>query len=568
MNTDKQYSDFNDLAAISGLSAVTRQITQALTKPSIVAPAANDERSTPDTPTEQHNGHVPADIEKEVRLAALLKRFAQIMDIGKGTNKVYDLEQKIEYTKTQFVGEAGGKKLADAWWVAKHRKISKAEVSKDRDELTALEAQSMFDRYFLIYGTKEVWDDAERIRLPVDTIKLARPNEYEIWLKSESRRMVKPENIWFDPTRTKTPRREKDMTINTFDGLPLKPIETDYNEVAKICSPITELLHHLCEGNDAIYEWVLRWLAIPLQQPGTKLDTALIFHGEVQGAGKSLFFDRIMSRIYGDYAVTLGQGQLDSQYNDWVSNKLYALFEEIFSGSDSYSQMGMVKQLVTGNTIYISKKFMSGWQQDNFVNAIFLSNNMKPLALEQNDRRHVVCYPKQKIPEPILKEVAAALSDTDDKVIRAFYTLLMMTDLKDQTAHTPAIMTQSKREVIRLSQPNWEIFYDDWSNNNLDIPYCCCLSSDLYFVYRQWCQKSGERPTTETKVMTYIGRRESKSRLKYKTPTMISAKQAMILAIDLPHDYPSDKYQTQQDWIGAKVHQFKLSVNAVYDPKP
>src|SRR5690606_9294626 len=133
-----------------------------------------------------------------------------------------------------------------------------------------------------------------------------------------------------------------------------------------------------------------------------KLDTALIFHGEVQGAGKSLFFDRSMSRIYGDYAVTLGQGQLESQYNDWVSNKLYALFEEIFSGSDRYSQMGMFKQLITDNTIYSSNKFISEWPKDKFVNAIFLSNNMVPLSLEQNHRRQGVSYPQHKIAEPIL----------------------------------------------------------------------------------------------------------------------------------------------------------------------
>src|SRR5699024_5657113 len=131
------------------------------------------------------------------------------------------------------------------------------------------------------YGTKEVWDDVERIRLPVDTIKLARPNEYEIWLKSEARITIKADNIWFDPTRTKTPKHDKDIAINTFDGLPLKPIETDIKDAAKMCKPITDLLLHLCEGKQEVYEWVLRWLAIPLQQPGTKLDTALIFHGEV-----------------------------------------------------------------------------------------------------------------------------------------------------------------------------------------------------------------------------------------------------------------------------------------------
>lgn len=564
---DKQHSDFNDLAATAGLNEVARQIKHAVANKSIVTQAANDDHSVVDAPTVSHNGNVPADVEQDMRLADMLKQYAQITDIGKVTNKVYDIVNKIEYTKTQFANEIGNKKLAVRWWESKHEKISKADVSKDRDELLAVEAKSMFDRYFLIYGTKEVWDDVEHIRLPVDTIKLAWPNEYEIWLKSESRTTVKADNIWFDPTHSKQPKNPNDIAINTFDGLPLKPIETELSDAATMCKPITDLLLHLCEGKQAVYEWVLRWLAIPLQQPGTKLDTALIFHGEVQGAGKSLFFDRIMSRIYGDYAVTLGQGQLESQYNDWVSNKLYALFEEIFSGSDRYSQMGMVKQLITGNTIYISKKFMSGWQQDNFVNAIFLSNNMMPLSLEQNDRRHVVCYPQQKIPAPILNEVASALSDADDKMLRAFYTLLMMTDLKDQTAHTPALMTNSKRQLIRLSQPNWEVFYDDWVIGEVGIPYCSCLTDDLYDYYQYWCRKGGERGTTKTKLMTYIGRREHKERLRYQLPAVNRVVQATVIAVKMPTMFPTADAANQQLWLGKEIQVMKNAIGHKLDPK-
>ncbi|WP_201555802.1 primase-helicase family protein [Psychrobacter sp. 72-O-c] len=566
MIPDKQLTDFNDLAAAAGLNEVSRQIKYALEHQTIITDAANDALNPITAPIET-DGIIPANIEQDMRLYHMLKRYAQITDIGKVTNKVYDTEQKIEYTKTQFANEIGNKKLADRWWQGKHAKISKAEVSKDRDELMAVEAQSMFDRYFLIYGTKEVWDDAERTRLPVDTIKLARPNEYEIWLKSEQRIMVKAENIWFDPTRRKEPKHPKDIAVNTFDGLPLKPIETTYDDAQLMCKPITDLLLHLCEYDQTVFDWVIRWLAIPLQHPGTKLDTALIFHGEIQGAGKSLFFDRIMSRIYGDYGVTLGQGQLESQYNDWVAGKLYALFEEIFSGSDRYSQMGMVKQLITGNTIYINQKFMSGWQQDNYVNAIFLSNNMMPLSLEQNDRRHVVCYPTKKIPEPLLNEVAKALDDSNDEMIRAFYTLLMKMDLKGQTAHSPALMTGSKRQLIRLSQPNWEVFYDDWVKGDTGIPYCSCLTDDLYDYYQYWSRKNGERGTTKTKLMTYIGRREHKERLRYQLPGGIRPIQSTVIAIRMPSDYPTNGSANQQVWLGQQIQRMKGAIGVKLDPK-
>ncbi|PLT21293.1 primase-helicase family protein [Psychrobacter sp. MES7-P7E] len=563
----KQHTDFNDLAAAAGLNEVSRQIKYALANQSIVTQAANDDHSATDAPIAQHNGSVPADVEQDMRLANMLKRYAQITDIGKVTNKVYDTEQKIEYTKTQFANEIGNKKLAVRWWETKHRKITKSEVAKDLDVMMAVEAQSMFDRYFLIYGTKEVWDDVERIRLPVDTIKLARPNEYDIWLKSDSRITVKSDNIWFDPTRTKEPKNPNDIAINTFDGLPLKPVEIETEEAAAMCKPITDLLLHLCEGDQAIYDWVIRWLAIPLQRPGTKLDTALIVHGEIQGAGKSLFFDRIMTRIYGDYSVILGQGQLESQYNDWVSNKLYALFEEIFSGSDRYSQMGMVKQLITGNTIYINQKFMSGWKQDNYVNAIFLSNNMMPLSLEQNDRRHVVCYPKQKIPAPLLKEVADALDSTNNNMLRAFYTYLMKIELNGQTSHTPAIMTNSKRQLIRLSQPNWEVFYDDWVIGEAGIPYCSCLTDDLYDYYQYWCRKGGERGTTKTKLMTYIGRREHKERLRYQLPNNSKPVQSTIIAVKMPTSYPTPTAANQQIWLGKEIQLMKNAIGQKLEPK-
>ncbi|MGA6100911.1 primase-helicase family protein [Psychrobacter pocilloporae] len=563
---DKQHTDFNDLARAAGLNEVARQIKYAIEHQSIVTAAANDNDAlAPAAPID--TTVIRPDIEQDMRLQNMFKRYAQITDIGKVTNKVYDLEQKIEYTKRQFADEIGNKKLADKWWQGKHAKISKAEVAKDRDELLAVEAQPMLDRYFLIYGTKEAWDDVERTRLPVDTIKLARPNEYDIWLKSDKRITIKADNIWFDPTRTREPKNPKDICVNIFDGLPLKPVETDIDDAAEMCKPIRELLLHLCEGDQDVCDWVMRWLAIPLQNPGTKMDTALIFHGEIQGAGKSLFFDRIMSRIYGDYAVTLGQGQLESQYNDWVAGKLYALFEEIFSGSDRYSQMGMVKQLITGDTVYINKKFMSGWQQNNYVNAIFLSNNMMPLSLEQNDRRHIVCYPKQKIPAPILSSVAAALNDSDDKMIRAFYTFLLRLDLKNQNAHTPALMTKSKREVIRLSQPNWETFYDDWRAGEAGIPYCSCLTDDLYVYYQHWCRQGGERGTTKTKLMTYIGRREHKQRLRYQTKGMMRAEQTTIIAINMPTDYPTDGAANQQIWLGNQIQRFKAALGLKIEPK-
>ena len=115
--------------------------------------------------------------------------------------------------------------------------------------------------------------------------------------------------------------------------------------------------------------------------------TSILMHGETQGAGKSLFFGKVMREIYGKYSVTLGQNGLESIYTDWAKQKLYCLFEEIFNNKSKYGMMGLIKHMITGETIRIEEKFMSGYEQSNHINCVFLSNDTQPLPLEEKDRR-------------------------------------------------------------------------------------------------------------------------------------------------------------------------------------
>ena len=516
-----ELTDYNDLHNAIGIGALKAQMTHAINHPK--QPPADD--ATDNQP-----------------LADILGRYAVIRDIGKITNKVYDLSTHTEMTKTQFIGIVG-KELANAWFACGDQQyIDRKEVRERHDRQVAQEYANMFEQYYYIRATKDVYNLKTRERQPIETLRLEYPTEYEHWLKSDNRKMVDLHNIWFDPSGTKRPKDGGDY-INTYTGLNITPITADeigmsdahINEpmLLSMCLPIYNLLEHLCGDDQHALDWVINWLAIPLQRPGTKLDTALIVHGHIQGAGKSLLFDRIMSRIYGDYLLTLGQGQLDSQYNDWVEGKLFAVFEEIFQGRDRYSNMGMIKQLITGSNIYINKKFMSGWTADNHVNTIFLSNELQPLSLDETDRRHVVLYPKSTIPESIRDELEQALADPKQLMIRAFYTYLLIKDTGEQHEHSTAIETSAKKRLQTLSMASWERFYHAWANGELEVRYSSCLSADLYDYYTYWCGRNGERSTSSTKFLTFVGLREHKARVRYKLvgahPDMQSIQASAIL---------------------------------------
>ena len=58
-------------------------------------------------------------------------------------------------------------------------------------------------------------------------------------------------------------------------------------------------------------QWLLDWMAYPLQNPAQKLASAVIMHGP-QGTGKSTIF-QTLAQIYGDYSTVLNQRGLEGQ---------------------------------------------------------------------------------------------------------------------------------------------------------------------------------------------------------------------------------------------------------------
>src|SRR5690606_39806001 len=93
------------------------------------------------------------------------------------------------------------------------------------------------------------------------------------------------ENLVFDPTQ----QVDLDTHINTFRGLPLSPRRDDSRCVWQLA-----LLDHLCNGEAAVVEWLVRWLAYPLQHVGAKMASAVLMHSSQQGSGKSLFWEEVI----------------------------------------------------------------------------------------------------------------------------------------------------------------------------------------------------------------------------------------------------------------------------------
>lgn len=455
------------------------------------------------------DGSAKADVVGLVQLDWALEHYALVQ----GSTDVWDSLNKLRMKRAAFIAMMG-KDGAKAWEAhTERRSISPRNLPKLVRGVAVASHQGgaggddivmMLDRYTLLYPTKTVWDAEKKTIASYDAVALARGAELTArWLGHPMRLEKDLDKLVFDPTQ----RVDLNTHINMFEGFPLTPKKDE----AK-AELVLELLYILCSSEDNakdVFEWVLRWLAYPLQHPGAKMQTALLFFGHKQGTGKSLFFEGIVKPIYGEHGATGGQHQLESTYTVWRSQKLYVLFEEILSRQDKYSHFGLVKHLITGRDTPISQKFKDDRTEANHLNCVMLSNEFQAVPLEPDDRRFLVVDVRRDLDPGLLAKIKAVLNDG---LIEAFYAFLLSYPLGDFDPHTKPLMTDSKRRVIRFGLPAWESFYEAWSGGELDAPFCSCLSEDLYLVYDRWCNRYGERSMSMTKFGELMATRVDKSR--------------------------------------------------------
>jgi putative DNA primase/helicase len=503
---ENRWSDFNDLQVEESLQQVADQVSAALVHALLpdgsVPEWAGVDLGMIESPGPSVIGEPATDVTPP-SMETLLAHFALIY----GTTDVWDGLRKQKLKRSAFQAAVG--KAAAAAWEAdpKHRIVTPETLpTLIRGRAVGIggggRLNEMLDQITLLRGTETVWDGIGQQVMSLGAVRADYTAELTSkWQEHALRKTIESKNLVFDPTQQADPETH----VNIFLGWPLVPKAN-----IELVTPILTLLESLCAAEDNVDEcvaWILRWLAFPLQNPGAKMQTALLMFGEKQGTGKSLFFQDVISPIFGEYGTVASQHQLESSFTAWRSRKLFVLFEEVLSRDDKYSHNGTLKYMVTGNSMSINQKNLPERIERNHMNSVFLSNEPQPIPIELEDRRFMVIEARQKQPQEFYDQVADAISRGG---VEAFYHFLLSFPMGDFGAHTKPMMTLAKERVIEFGLNGWMSFHRAWKDGYLTAPYCCCLSEDLYIMYRRWCDKSGEKALTLCKFSGLIASRETK----------------------------------------------------------
>ncbi len=476
-------------------------------------------------------------------------RHAAYLDKGSKPTDYNDLHvaEGLHVVRTQI--EA---RLSELSWSAPKPSVAAhpTEGGGASERLRPIEdVDQLINRYALVYAhSGAVFDRQEHILLSLSDMRdvCIRKDIHRAWVESPRRDIVRIREVGFDPTG-----EDSEITCNLFGGWPTTP-------KAGKCDRLLDLLYFMCQADaDAagLYDWVLKWVAYPIQHPGAKLKTTLVLHGP-QGTGKNLFFEALM-KVYGEYGDVIDQSAVEDKFNDWASRKLFMIADEVVARSDLYHIKNKLKALITGDRIRINPKNFAAYFERNHLNLVFLSNEAMPVVIEEDDRRHCIIWTPPPLEPEFYAEVAAEVANGG---VEALHDYLLHLDLGDFAPNSKPPRTAAKDELVSLSLDSPMRFYDDLlAEDVVGLDPMPGLTSDWYAAYKHWCGATGVRPAPQGKFCNALNRKRGveNPRKVYRIATTRRGPHGFLM---MGGGTPPDG-QTETDWLGNCVSRCREQVD-------
>ena len=422
-----------------------------------------------------------------------------------------------------------------------------------KDPLRPIETvDELLERYALIYGHGgAVFDFQEHQLLPLSDMRdicMGRFIHRE-WSDHPDRQIVRIENVGFDPACTDT-----NIHCNLWRGWPTTPVQG-------CCEYAIDLLRYMCgsdSDSEALFQWVIKWIAYPIQHPGAKMQTALVIHGP-QGTGKNMLFELVMW-MYGEYGRIVGQDAIEDKFNSWASRVCMLVFDEVVARSDLYHIKNKLKSFITNNDIRINPKNSPAYNEKNHANVVFLSNESMPTILEQDDRRHCVIWTPEKLSPEFYSGFRREIENGGGA---AFLHYLLHLDLGDFGPASKPPMTEAKRELIKQGLDSPDRFMKAFTEGDVDgFPglnspalLSPCMKQDFFSLYCEWCRRQRVKDLPHDRFFLVIKRKWKgdweRTRAGVGNPRAV---------LTLPGGQELPVGRNKAEWLGEREEIFKVAL--------
>lgn len=168
--------------------------------------------------------------------------------------------------------------------------------------------------------------------------------------------------------------------LNLWTDWAVEPKRGDWSLLKRL------LLEGLCDGDEAMYRYVLDWSAFMVQHPDRPAEVALIFRGQ-KGTGKGTYF-RFLGELAGRHAMHISsQHHLTNHFNAHLRDCIFLFADEAMWAGDKRAE-GTLKALITEPTIVVEQKGKDVITVKNQLHICMASNEdwVFPASMEDERR--------------------------------------------------------------------------------------------------------------------------------------------------------------------------------------
>ena len=349
-------------------------------------------------------------------------------------------------------------------------------------------------------------------------------DKYQFYGKEKFRDLVKPVKFWNpenskdteffpywleDPNRLTykevkfVPRLEYNEEIfNSFKGFNYDNEKIKYEEEPEVVKVFKEHLALLTNYEDNSVEYLMNYIAHLLQKPWELPKTAIIFKSK-QGFGKDTIVDFIQNLIGKQHILrTAEMDDIFGTYNVGIRDKLVLQMNEV-EGKDGFSNKEKIKNFITEENTIIREKYISQYDQINYMRLFILSNNLNPIEISPDDRRFTVFKAHHKKPT---KKYFDTLHDDyrkNPEQMQILFNYLMSLDISKFDPRNDRPITEAYKTMQEHNQnPIYKFLHDNFINDdwkeNFDPMFECkkrknkeeilVQSTPFYYCYKNYLQ--------------------------------------------------------------------------------
>jgi len=148
------------------------------------------------------------------------------------------------------------------------------------------------------------------------------------------------------------------------------------------------LFNQVCQGDQALFEWVFGWFAHIVQRPRERIGTALVLRGRM-GTGKTKVGEVIGSVIAAHYFQVDDPRYITGNFNAHMASCLLLQAEEAVWAGDKHAE-GRLKGLITSESQMIESKGIDPIRIRNYVRLMMTSNEDWVVPAGMDERRFCV----------------------------------------------------------------------------------------------------------------------------------------------------------------------------------